>query len=137
MARKEIGPRAALDTSALIAYANGDNDAVAIIEALSKRNAAISIPAPVLAESLRGGAKDAAINRVLNKHFLFFPVGTTPEAARIAGSLLGGAKAAPSLTIDALIIATAIDHGATAIVTADTSDHEALAPEGFTVIPLH
>lgn len=137
MAVGQISRRAAIDTSTLIAYANGDQDVLALIEALSKENVEIYIPTPVLAEALRGGPKDAPVNRVLNKRNLFFEIATTPTAGRRAGALLGAANAESSLTMDALIIATAIEHGASAIVTADTDDHTRLAPPDFAVLPLH
>jgi hypothetical protein len=65
----------------------------------------VEIPVVVLAETVRGGPRDAPVNRVLKA------VGPVPEAreahGRIAGQLLGATRS--SSTIDALVVAHAVE----------------------------
>ena len=55
-------------------------------------------------------------------------VPVSPEAGRLAGTMLGDARALPSATLDALIAACAVEHGATDILTAD-AEMRRLAPQ--------
>jgi predicted nucleic acid-binding protein len=123
----------ALDSGALIALSRGDQIARSRLRAWVTAGAYVIVPAPVLAETLRGKAQDAAVNRVVNATGME-PVPVSPEAGRLAGAMLGEAGARPSATIDALIAACAIEHGATDILTAD-DDLRRLAPQ-LNVIPL-
>ena len=83
----------------------------------------VEIPVVVLAETLRGGPRDAPIHRLLKA------VGPAPEAreahGRIAGQLLGAARS--SSTIDALVVAQAVEMGGAHILTGDRDDLERLA----------
>ncbi len=63
-------------------------------------------------------------------------VPTSPDAARVAGAMVGAHRRRSDRVVDAMIIATAIEHGATAVMTQDVSDFEALAPDNFTVLPI-
>jgi predicted nucleic acid-binding protein len=85
--------------------------------------AMVEIPVVVLAETLRGGPRDAPVNRVLKA------VGPVPEAreahGRIAGQLLGAVRS--SSTIDALVVAHAVEAGGAHILTGDRDDLERLA----------
>ena len=113
--------RIALDSSAVIVLASGNAKLRATIRAASEMGALIFVPAPVLAETLRGTPQDAPINQVIKT---FDVVPTSEGAARLAGGMLRGRH--PSLTIDALICATALDYQADAIFTQDVDDHERL-----------
>jgi predicted nucleic acid-binding protein len=77
----------------------------------------------VLAETVRGGPRDAPVNRVVKA------VGTVAEAreihGRIAGQLLGAARSAE--TIDALVLAHAVVAGGAHVLTGDREDLERLA----------
>ena len=85
----------------------------------------VEIPVVVLSKALRGGPRDAPINRVLKA------VGPVPEAkeahGRIAFQLLGAARS--SSTIDALVMAQAVEAGGAHILTADRDDLERLAAD--------
>jgi len=79
----------------------------------------------VLAETVRGRTADAPVNRVVTA------VGETLEASsasgRLAGELLGSADSIA--TIDALVVASAVERGGAVILTGDPSDLSALAAD--------
>jgi predicted nucleic acid-binding protein len=85
--------------------------------------ASIEIPVVVVAETLRGGPRDAPVHRILKA------VGTIPETreahGRTAGRLLGTARSAH--TVDALVVAQAVEAGGAYILTGDREDLERLA----------
>jgi predicted nucleic acid-binding protein len=117
----------ALDSAAIIALSRGDRVARSRLRAWVAGGAYVIVPTPVLAETLRGRAQDAAVNHVL-KAAALETVPVSPEAGRLAGAMLGAAGANPRATVDALIAACAIEHGATDILTAD-DDMQRLAPQ--------
>lgn len=117
----------ALDSGAIIALSRGDQVARDRLRAWVTAGAYVIVPAPVLAETLRGNARDAAVQRVINMMALE-AVPVSPEAGRLAGTMLGDARALPSATLDALIAACAVEHGATDILTAD-AEMRRLAPQ--------
>ena len=82
------------------------------------------IPAVVIAETTRGGARDARVNRVLKAVQDITPV--TESVAREAGRLLAAANVG-NATADALIVAEAVLHGPALILTGDLADFGALA----------
>jgi predicted nucleic acid-binding protein len=121
----------ALDSGALIA-ASKDQRVETVIRKWLREGADVVIPAPAIAEAIRGGPKDAAANRLIQAVNL---IATTTEAiARDAGSRLGTRRSAA--TIDALIVATAEAHGATDIITTDPRDIRSLAGPCLHVIAL-
>ena len=126
---------AALDSGAVVALSKGRRDAVVLLKALQQERTPIIIPAPVLAEVLRGGRGDAAVHRVLSMYSDDI-VPTNAASARYAGELLGAAKAGSTLTVDALIAATAAHHGATDLLTGDATDYGRLAGDVLDIIPL-
>jgi predicted nucleic acid-binding protein len=85
--------------------------------------ATIEIPVVVLAETVRGGPRDAPLNRILKA------IGSVPVAqeahGRTAGRLLGSARS--SSTVDALVVAQAVEAGGAQILTGDREDLERLA----------
>ena len=115
--------RLILDSGAVIALARGDRRARAFIARALELKASVSIPVVVVAETVRGGPRDAPVNRVLKA------VGSVPEAGeahgRIAGRLLGIARS--EATIDALVIAHALGMGGACVLTGDREDLERLA----------
>jgi predicted nucleic acid-binding protein len=90
--------RLILDAGAVIALARGEGKAKAFLARALELMAPVEIPVVVVAETIRGGPRDAAVNRVLKA------VGSVPDAreihGRTAGHLLGAARSAA--TIDAL-----------------------------------
>jgi predicted nucleic acid-binding protein len=81
-------------------------------------NVQIEIPVVVVAEVVRGGPRDAPVNRVLKA------IGSVPAArevhGRIAGDLLGKARSAA--TVDALVVAHAVESGGAHVLTGDRED---------------
>jgi predicted nucleic acid-binding protein len=129
MAQSEV--RLALDSGALI-VAEKDLRVEAILRKWLREGARILIPAPCLAEAIRGGPKDAAANRLIKAINQVAP--TSEAIARDAGTRLGLRKS--SETIDALVVATAEAHLATDILTTDPDDIRLLSSNGLNIIAL-
>lgn len=114
-----------LDSGAVIALARGDERARAFLRRALELRATIEIPVVVVAETVRGGPRDATVNRVLNT------IGSVPDMGeahgRIAGRLLAGVESVQPLTIDALVVAHAVAAGGADILTGDPDDLRRLA----------
>lgn len=83
----------------------------------------MSIPSVVIAETVRGSAKDAPVNRVIKA---VGGVSSTDErTGRTAGALLGSARS--TSTVDALVVASAIELGGGVVLTGDPDDLDPLA----------
>jgi predicted nucleic acid-binding protein len=77
----------------------------------------VRVPVVVLAETLRGSARDAPVNRVL-KAIDVLP--TVEAIGRRAGRLLG--RTGGKNTADAMVAAEAIESAATTVLTSDPDD---------------
>lgn len=114
-ARPRPPQRLILDSGAVIARAF-------LARALELR-APVEVPVVVVAETVRGGPRDAPVNRVLKA------VGAVPEArethGRLAGRLLGHARS--SATVDALVVAHAVAAGGGLVLTGDAKDFRPLS----------
>lgn len=121
--RRQAPQRLILDSGAVIALARGDQRARAFLARSLEMGVPVEIPVVVLAETTRGGQRDAPVNRVLKA------VGAVPEArevhGRVAGQLLGAARSAS--TVDALVVAHAVEAGGAHVLTGDRDDLERLA----------
>jgi hypothetical protein len=86
----------------------------------------------VVAETVRGnGPRDAPVNLVLVQTEPRYPL--TEAIARVAGHLLGAARS--SETVDALIVAEALDCSPSVIWTSDPTDlRRLLGPRSGVVI---
>src|SRR5919201_1766930 len=92
--------RLILDSGAIIALAAGNERARCFVQRAVRERILAVIPAVVIAETTRGGARDAAVNRVIKA---VDEVALVTEAvAREAGRLLARARVA-NATIDALV----------------------------------
>ena len=120
---RQAPQRLILDSGAVIALARGDQRARAFLARALELGVPVEIPVVVVAETIRGGPRDAPVHRVLKA------VGSIPEArevhGRTAGSLLGAARS--SGTVDALVVAHAVVGGGAHILTGDREDLERLA----------
>ena len=115
-------PRLILDSGAVIAASRGDDRALAYLRRAVEVDAEVRIPVAVVAETVRGGQRDASVYRVLNAVGRCEP---TPEAVgRLAGELLGRARR--NNTIDALVVAEALSIGGAVVLTGDPDDLSAL-----------
>lgn len=129
--RRQAPPqRLILDSGAVIALSRSDTRARAALAAALEADAEVSIPAVVVAETVRGVAADAPVNRIVKAvgevDLVDEPVG------RVAGRLLGDAGS--SSTVDAIVVATAIEAGGAVVLTGDPDDLGALATEHPEVI---
>ena len=122
-ARFPAAQRLILDSGAVIALSRGDQRARAFLARALELKAPIEIPVVVVAETVRGGPRDAVVNRVLKA------VGSVPEAREVHGRLAGQllAMARSSATIDALVVAHALDYGGAHVLTGDREDLRRLA----------
>ncbi len=92
------------------------------------------MPAVVVAETVRGGPADAPVNRVLKA---VGQVDVADEAiGRTAGRLLGSAGS--TATVDAVVVATAVQTCGAVVLTSDPDDLRALATasQGVLIEPL-
>ena len=112
--------RLILDSGAVIAWARGDARARAILTRALEVGLDVRIPVAVLAETLRGGSRDAPVHRVRNAVDVF---PTDERTARVAGGLLG--RTGGTNTVDALVAAEAVV-AAGDVVTSDADDLRAL-----------
>jgi predicted nucleic acid-binding protein len=115
--------RLILDAGAVIALARNDPRARAFVRRAIELDAEVRVPVVVLAETLRGTARDAAVHRVINAVSDSVPIDET--VGRRAGALLG--RAGRSDTVDAIVVAEAIGAGGAEILTGDAVDLTALA----------
>ena len=115
--------RLILDSGAVIALARGEQRARAFLARALELMSPVEVPVVVVAETVRGGPRDAPVQRILKA------VGSIPHArevhGRTAGRLLGTAGTAH--TVDALVVAQAVEAGGAQILTGDREDLERLA----------
>ncbi len=110
--------RLILDSGAVIALARNDPRARAVLTAAWEIGADVSIPAIVLAETVRGAADDAPVNRVIEAVGRVLPV--DEPIGRTAGSLL--AASGTNATVDAVVVASALAVGGAVVLTGDPDD---------------
>lgn len=121
-----------LDSEALNALARAKERpalalrARAILAVAHEERALVRVPAPVLAEVCRGGARDAPIDHVLNDRGLIVTP-LTASISRRAGALLARAKLSSAHAVDAFVMATAIELAPTLVATHDPDDMKKLA----------
>jgi predicted nucleic acid-binding protein len=112
-----------LDSGAVIALSRGDQRARAFLARALELKRPVQVPVVVVAETVRGGPRDAAVNRLLKA------IGPVPPASeihgRIAGQLLGTAHSVA--TVDALVVAHAVYEGGADVLTGDHEDLARLA----------
>lgn len=115
--------RLILDSGAVISLSRGEPRARAVLARALELQATVEIPVVVVAETLRGGARDAPVHRVLKA------VGSVPSATerhgRVAGRLLGATGS--DHTVDAMVVAHAVETGGAIILTGDREDLTRLA----------
>ncbi len=112
--------RLILDAGAVIGYQRNDPKVWAYVKRAAERDAAVAVPAVVVAECVRGGARDAPIHRLLAAaHVPFVGKRVAIQAGRLLGETRTGG------TVDALVAAEAIRGGPCVVLTGDPGD---LAP---------
>lgn len=113
-----IRGRLILDTGGLLAWAYGDDFVRAAILEARQRSVLVVVPVVVVAQAIRGGPTDAAVNQALKQVGQFSPV--TLSLARQAGALL--ASTATTDVVDALVAAEALRLLPSIILTSDPGD---------------
>lgn len=126
--RVAAGGTLVLDSEGLSKLATGDPRARAYLETARVRGARVVVSAVTLAEVVRGGARDAAVHRVLSR-IVVLPV--TPELGRAAGELLGATGlSGHRCAIDAMVAATALGLARPVVLmTSDPDDLNRLVDE--------
>lgn len=107
-----------LDTGGLFAWASGDRTTREIILRAVQLPLIIVVPTVVIARAIRGGARDAPIDRVLKQVTRLAPA--TLALARQAAVPLG--TTATTDVADALVVAEALQMLPAAILTSDPTD---------------
>ncbi len=103
-----------LDAGALIALDRGDRDAWALLTEVHRMGQQPVVPAPVVAQAWRGGARQARLAKVLSGAELIVADG---PLSRRAGELLGRARTTDVL--DALVALAAQDRPGHEVLTSD------------------
>lgn len=116
--------RLILDSGALIGWANQDEEVRGYIRRAIRGRDLIVVPAVVVAETTRGGPRDAPVNRVLK--FVGEIAPTNEVKARVAGRLLA-ASGLSNATVDAMVVAEAVLGEPAIVLTGDVDDLSALA----------
>jgi hypothetical protein len=113
-----------LDAGALIALERGERKMVALLQEALSSGACLRIPAGVIGQAWRGGAKQAVLARLLRSDHVEIRV-LDEYLARACGELC--AATATADVIDASVVITAREHG-DSIVTSDVDDLRRLDP---------
>ncbi len=121
---RSVPPRLILDSGAVINWSRGDARTRAVLREALVRHVELRVPVVVLAETLRGGSRDAPVNRVLKT---VGTAATAPAIGRDAGRLLG--RTGGTNTADALVAAEALATPGSTILTSDPDDLRAFLAE--------
>lgn len=113
-----------LDTGALLALEREDWRVRGLIQRAHERDLVIAIPAGVVAQAWRGGARQARIARLLSDRHVNVPV--LDEAVARAVGVLAGEAGHPDV-IDVHVALHAREHGHR-VVTSDPGDISAIDP---------
>jgi predicted nucleic acid-binding protein len=108
-----------LDTGALIALGRRSPRVWELLDRAQRSRADVLVPAGTLVESLRGGPRDALINRLLDQPHTQVTI-HDEERARRAGRLLDSARTSDA--IDALVVAEALRYDEVTVATSDPED---------------
>lgn len=114
---QRLSGRMILDSGAIIGWSRGDARVRALLREAISRNVELRVPVVVLAETLRGGPRDAPVNRVLKS------TGTAPTEAAVgrrAGRLLGSTGGNDA--VDALVAAEVLAVPGSLLLTSDPDD---------------
>lgn len=122
-----MGEDVVLDAGAVIAFARGEFGIRRYIADALERGVDVATTAVVVAETIRGGPRDAPINRLLK----LVEVDSVDEPmARRAGELLSTTES--DATVDAIVVAAAERRAPSVVLTRDP-DVERLAAQAFLV----
>ena len=114
-----------LDTGALIALERGSRRMIALLEVADAEGASLAVPAGVVAQAWRGGARQARIARLLDAA-LTTVVPLDDLEARLVGVICG--QVGLSDVVDVSVVVCARERGH-AVVTSDPDDLRAIDPK--------
>ena len=97
------------------------------LEAASRIDLTVNIPAIVLSELYRGPARTAAIDSLLSRLPIAEIHVTDRPMARRVGAILSGAKLGSAFVVDAHVVAVAAGFSSSLILTGDVKDMVRLA----------
>lgn len=116
-----------LDSGALVAVERGDRSTARLVEAALRRGSHLTVPAAVLTEVWRGGARQHHVSRLLAGCSIE-PLDET--LARAAGELLG--RTGTDDPVDAIVAQSAARRG-DVVLTSDPDDLQRLADDLGTI----
>jgi hypothetical protein len=114
-----------LDAGALIALERGSRRMIALLQVAQLEGATLAVPACVVAQAWRGGARQARIARLLDAPVTEV-VPLDDLGARLVGVICG--RAGVTDVVDVSVVVCAREHGH-AIVTSDPDDLRAIDPK--------
>ncbi len=115
---------AVFDAGALIAFERLDRFVVVLVQEIRRGGGTIRVPAGVVGQVWRGGARQATLARLLGSKLVVVQA-LDDRTARAAGQLCG--RSGTKDVIDASVIVTARTHGLP-VVTSDPHDLRRLDP---------
>lgn len=121
---------ATLDSGALIAFERGQPRMVALVERATARGLRLAVPAGVVAQTWRGGGREARLSRLLRAP-LTEVVSLDELAARTIGVVC--ARTGATDVVDVSVVVCARERGHR-VVSGDPDDLRAIDP-GLTVVP--
>ncbi len=113
------------DAGALIALERRNEDIRTLLRTVRRSNLPVVIPANVVAQAWRNGARQALLAKFLAEPWVRI-VPVDEELAKAAGVLL--ARTGTTDAVDASVVVTAVKLGLRRIVTSDPEDIAILAP---------
>lgn len=115
-----------MDAGALVAVERRAGGIRQSIDRAAKSGAQFVVPAPVLAQVWRGGARQALLARFLRLPFVEVDL-LSKATWRAAGELCG--RSGTSDVVDAAVVACARERGANVVITSDPGDLRRLDPD--------
>lgn len=116
---------ATLDTGALIALERGSRRMIALIQLAQSEGATLAVPAGVVAQAWRGGARQARVARLLDAPITEV-VPLDDLSARLVGVICGQVGVADVVDVSVVVCARERGH---AVVTSDPEDLRAIDPK--------
>ncbi len=113
-----------LDTGALIALETGSRRVVALVETATRTGSPLAVPAGVLAQAWRGGARQARVGRLLRASATEIVVMDRSEALQV-GVLCGRSATADVVDASVVVCARRRRHR---VVTSDPGDLSTIDP---------
>jgi len=122
---------ATLDSGALIAFERGSGRMLALVERASRHDLRLAVPAGVVAQTWRGGPRQARLSRLLGSPCTEV-VGLDEVEARAVGVVCGTSGATDVVDVSVVVCARQRGHR---VVTGDPDDLRATDPGLAVLVP--